>query len=141
MPKHSELTSAQRREAVLALLRREEPAAQLARRWGISEQTLYRWRDEFLAGGEAALANGKNGADGRDREIRELRAQLEERNLVIGELTVANRLLKNSRARRADGRSAASRGGGTGWQRGAATDAGTGSAGDREQQLVSPAGS
>ncbi|MHC4406136.1 MAG: helix-turn-helix domain-containing protein [Planctomycetota bacterium] len=29
---------------MLALLRREEPAAQLARRFGVSEQTLYRWR-------------------------------------------------------------------------------------------------
>jgi len=94
MPKHSELTVAQRREAVLALLRREEPATQLARRFGVSEQTLYRWRDEFLAGGEAALAHGKNGADARDRENRELRAQLQERDQVIGELTVANRLLK-----------------------------------------------
>jgi transposase-like protein len=94
MPKHSELSAPQRREAVLALLRREEPATQLARRWGVSEQTLYRWRDEFLAGGEAALAHGKNGADGRDRENRELREQLAERDQVIGELTVANRLLK-----------------------------------------------
>jgi len=94
MPKHSELSASQRREAVLALLRREEPATQLARRWGVSEQTLYRWRDEFLAGGEAALGHGKNGADGRDRENRELREQLAERDQVIGELTVANRLLK-----------------------------------------------
>jgi transposase len=94
MPKHSSLTVAQRREAVLALLRREEPAVQLARRWGVSEQTLYRWRDEFLAAGEAALVPGKNGSDARERELRELRAQLEERDLVIGELTVANRLLK-----------------------------------------------
>ena len=94
MPKHSELTPPQRRDAVLALLRREEPAIQLARRWGVSEQTLYRWRDEFLAGGLAALAQGKNGVDARDRENRELRAQLEERDLVIGELTVANRILK-----------------------------------------------
>jgi len=94
MPKHSELSAPQRREAVLALLRREEPATQLARRWGVSEQTLYRWRDEFLAGGEAALAHGKNGVDGRDRENRELREQLAERDQVIGELTVANRLLK-----------------------------------------------
>jgi transposase len=94
MPKHSELSAPQRREAVLALLRREEPANQLARRWGVSEQTLYRWRDEFLSGGEAALAHGKNGADSRDRENRELREQLAERDQVIGELTVANRLLK-----------------------------------------------
>ena len=59
MAKKSNLTAAQRREAVLVLVRREEPAAQVARRFGISEQTLYRWRDEFLAGGEAALGRGK----------------------------------------------------------------------------------
>ena len=94
MPKRSELSPPQRREAVLALLRREEPAALVARRHGVSEQTLYRWRDEFLAGGQAALAYGKNGAEGRDRENRELRDQLAERDRVIGELTVANRLLK-----------------------------------------------
>jgi transposase-like protein len=94
MPKRSELTVEQRREAVLALLRREEPAVQLARRYGVSEQTLYRWRDEFLAGGEQALAKGKNGSDARDREIRELKAELEERTLTLGELAAANRILK-----------------------------------------------
>jgi transposase-like protein len=94
MPRRSELSVEQRRAAVLALLRKEEPGVQLARRLGVSEQTLYRWRDEFLAGGAAALSNGKNGAAGRDRELRELRVQLAERDLVIGELTVANRILK-----------------------------------------------
>jgi transposase len=94
MPKRSDLTPPQRREAVLALLRREEPAGQLARRWGVCEQKLYRWRDEFLAAGEAALTSGKGASDPRDREINELRAQVEERDLVIGELTVANRILK-----------------------------------------------
>ena len=94
MGKRSELTTEQRRAAVLALLRREEPASQLARRNNISEPTLHRWRDEFLAGGEAALANGKNGVDARDKEIGELKAALEERTLVIGELTAANRILK-----------------------------------------------
>jgi transposase len=94
MPKHSDLTVEQRREAVLALLRREEPAAQLARRYGISEQTLYRWRDDFLAAGEAALAKGKNGIDARDQEIKKLKAELEEHTLTIGELAAANRILK-----------------------------------------------
>jgi transposase-like protein len=62
VPKKSEVPVPQRREAVLALLRREEPATQLARRYGVSEPTLYRWRDEFLAGGEAALKNGAGGS-------------------------------------------------------------------------------
>jgi transposase-like protein len=61
MGRRSDLSVAQRREAVLALLRREEPAARLARRFGVSEQTLHRWRDEFLTAGEAALGGGKNG--------------------------------------------------------------------------------
>ena len=53
MGKRSELTVSQRREAVLIMPRREEPAGKLARRFGISEYALYRWRDEFLAGSRA----------------------------------------------------------------------------------------
>ena len=97
MGKRSELTAAQRRDVVLALLRREEPAGKLARRAGVSEQTLYRWRDEFIAGGEAALANGKGGADSHDREVRSLQKEIEGRDQVIGELTIANRILKKTR--------------------------------------------
>ena len=96
MGKQSDLSIPQRREVVLMLLRREEPVAKLARRCGVSEQTLYRWRDEFLAAGETALANGKSGADPRDREIRELKKEVEGRDQVIGELTIANRILKKT---------------------------------------------
>ena len=69
----SDASVEQRREAVLALLRQEESASVLARRYGVSDQTLYRWRDEFLAGGEAALAsaNGKQ-VDAQKRRIAEL---------------------------------------------------------------------
>jgi hypothetical protein len=45
-------------EAVLAVLRREEPVAVAARRFGISENSLYRLGDRFLEGGKAALADG-----------------------------------------------------------------------------------
>ena len=96
MGKRSNLTVSQRREVVLMLLRREEPAAKLARRFGVSEHTLYRWRDEFLAGGQAALASGKGQHDPRDRENVELKKQLAERDQVIGELTIANRILKKT---------------------------------------------
>ena len=92
----SKLSVRERREVVLLLLRREEPATVLARRYGISENTLYRWRDEFLGAGEAALANGKGKADPRDRRIAELNRELGERDKVIGELTIANRILKKT---------------------------------------------
>ncbi len=96
MARQSNVDVNDRREAVLCLLRREEPAAAIARRIGVSEPTLYRWRDDFMAGGEAALANGggKKGADARDRRIAELEAQIEKRDQVIGEYTIANRILK-----------------------------------------------
>lgn len=99
MAKHSELTPVQRREIVLALLRREESGA--AER-GISEGTPYRWRDEFLAGGETALAKGKNGSDAKEREIKQLKRELAERGQGAlpkgwsGEITIANWILKNA---------------------------------------------
>jgi len=97
MGKHSELPVKERREAVLSLLRREETTAAIARRYGVSEPTLYRWRDEFLAAGEAALANGtRGGSSAHDRQIAELERQIERRDQVIGELTIANRVLKKT---------------------------------------------
>jgi len=95
MGKRTELNPTQQMEAVLALLRREEPAAKLAKRWGISEQTLYRYREKFLEGGKAALADGRRGkSDGRDQQIQKLEKDLAERDRVIGELTIANRIFK-----------------------------------------------
>lgn len=92
----SNLSASERRELVLSLLRREESAGVLARRYGICENTLYRWREEFVTAGEAALANGKGKADSRDRQLAELKKQLDDRDKVIGELTIANRLLKKT---------------------------------------------
>lgn len=92
-----ELSVDQRLEVVLALLRREEPAAKLARRYGISEPTLYRYRDQFLEGGKASLADGRRGkADPRDEQIQKLQKDLSKRDQVIGELTIANRIFKKN---------------------------------------------
>ena len=93
MGKKSRLSVEQRIAAVLSLLRKEEPAVQIARRNGISEQTLYRWRDEFLDGGKASL-RGKGGDAPAGKEIARLQREIESREQVIGELTVANRILK-----------------------------------------------
>ncbi len=50
MARKSKLSAQQRQEGVRMLLRREEPAAALARRYGVSENTLYTWREQFLEG-------------------------------------------------------------------------------------------
>ena len=96
MAKRADVSGAQRKEAVLALLRREEPATQLARRYGVSEPTLYRWRDDFIAAGAAALAGSGNSDGPGQRRIVELEQQIEKRDQVIGELTIANRVLKKA---------------------------------------------
>lgn len=95
MPRKTGLTAKKKKEAVLRLLRREEPAAKIARRYHISEQTLYRYRDAFLEAGELGLQGGAPGKAERE-QIAELKRQLAERDQVIGELTVVNRILKKS---------------------------------------------
>ncbi len=96
MGKKSNVSEPQQREVVLALLRREESAAKLARRLGVSEPTLYAWRDKFIAGGMAALASGKNGVSAEARRIHELERAVQERDQVVGELTIVNRILKKT---------------------------------------------
>ena len=79
------------------MLRREEPITTLARRYGVSETTLHRWREDFLAGGEAALAYGRGKkANGQAMEIERLKKDLARRDQVIGEITIANRIQKKS---------------------------------------------
>ena len=100
MGKRSEVPVTERREAVLSFLRREEPGAVIARRYSVAEATLYRWRDDFLAAGEAALAGSTwDGISSRDRQVAELERQIESRDQVIGELTIANRVFKKLSAR------------------------------------------
>jgi len=94
MAKRSELPVEQREAAVLAVLRREEPAAVVARRYGVSEQTLSNWRNAFLEGGRQGLSGKREAA--KDRWIEELETMISERERVIGELTIANRILKKT---------------------------------------------
>ena len=58
MGRKSNVSDTKQSEAVLALRPREEPAAVLARRYGVSESTLHKWRERFVDGGRMALANG-----------------------------------------------------------------------------------
>ncbi|SMF75236.1 helix-turn-helix domain-containing protein [Pseudobacteriovorax antillogorgiicola] len=54
MGKKLQISNAQRVEAVMALLTRGESASAIARRFKISEGSLYRLKDEFSSGQERA---------------------------------------------------------------------------------------
>jgi transposase-like protein len=85
-------SSRRKTEVVLRVLRGEDLDA-LSRELGVTAGTIAHWRDQFLAGGQAAVKSRPT--DERDDEVGRLRAK-------IGELTMANELLLE-RARRAEG--------------------------------------
>jgi transposase-like protein len=82
-------------EAVLCLLRREGTAKEIARRFNMSETTLNRLRDRFLEAGQRELSTRKGSSQTNSR-IKELEKEIAERDMVIGEITIANRLLKKN---------------------------------------------
>jgi transposase-like protein len=84
-------SSRRKTEVVLRVLRGEDLDA-LSRELGVTAATLAHWRDQFLAGGQAAVRSRP--ADERDEEIARLRSK-------VGELTMENELLRD-RARRAE---------------------------------------
>ena len=84
-------SSRRKKEVVLRALRGEDLDA-LSRELGVTAGTIAQWREQFLAGGQAAVKSRP--ADERDDELGRLRAK-------IGELTMENELLRE-RARRAE---------------------------------------
>ena len=76
--------SSQRKTATVLRLLRGEDLELVSRELGVTASTLSGWRDDFLAGGQAALKSRPT--DDRDDEIARLRAK-------VGELTMDNELL------------------------------------------------
>jgi transposase-like protein len=76
--------SARRKTETILRMLRGEALDSLARELGVTAATLAHWREEFLAGGQAALKSRP--ADERDDEIQRLRAK-------VGEITMNNELL------------------------------------------------
>ena len=92
-----QVSGEQKKEIVLAVLRKEEPVAAIARRFQVSEQSIYRWQDEFIAGGiEAVSTRGKQAGTS---EVSELKKRLAEQERVIGEYAFANSFLKKKLGR------------------------------------------
>lgn len=81
--KAGRMSARRKQDAILRLLRGEGLDA-VSRDLNVTAKRLSEWRDAFLAGGEAAIKSRP--ADGRDKEIKRLRAK-------VGELTMTRELL------------------------------------------------
>jgi transposase len=94
---------------VLAVLRGEVSIAEAARREGVSETTIAKWRDRFVDGGQAAVAAGGR-VGGSSREQR-LEAEIDELTSALGEAHVELRLWRKGGALYQASRSSKRRGG------------------------------
>lgn len=81
---------------VLAVLRGEISIAEAARREGVSQVSISKWRDQFLAGGQRALAEGaRHGPSGRERA---LAGEIEQLTSALGEAHMQLRLWRKGGA-------------------------------------------
>ena len=80
---------------VLAGLRGEYSISELCRREGIAESLYYSWSKEFLEAGKRRLA-GDTERQANSGEVKGLRHEMGDLKELVAELTLENRLLKQS---------------------------------------------
>ena len=78
---------------VLSVLAGEMSLAEAARREKVSEQSIGRWKADFLEAGKTALAAGKSGPSSREAR---LEAEVEDLTQALGEAAVEIRVWKKS---------------------------------------------
>ena len=78
---------------VLSVLSGEVSVAEAARKEKIFEQSIGRWKAEFLEAGKTALAAGKSGPSAREAH---LEAQVEDLTVALGEAAVELRVWNKS---------------------------------------------
>lgn len=78
---------------VLSVLSGESTQAQAARRHGISETSIGKWKEQFLLGGRSGLEHGAGAARPTGREAR-LVEEVDDLTRALGEAHVELRALK-----------------------------------------------
>ncbi|MGF1616502.1 MAG: transposase [Acidimicrobiia bacterium] len=81
---------------VMAVLREEISIAEAARREGVSQTSIGKWRDQFLEGGQAAIAAG--GRVGPSSREEHLEAEIETLTSALGEAHMELRLWRKGGA-------------------------------------------
>ena len=83
---------------VMEVLSSSSTISEICRKYNVASSAVYKWRDEFIAGGTAAMEHGRSTVEASlTREINELKG-------IIGELTIANETLKKIQLTRRGGK-------------------------------------
>ena len=83
---------------VMESLSNSAPLSEICRKYNVASSAVYKWRDEFISAGTAAMEQGKSTVEqSLMKEINELKG-------IIGELTIANETLKKIQATGRGGR-------------------------------------
>jgi transposase len=77
---------------VIEGLQGDLPIAVLCRREGINQNSYYKWSKEFLEAGRQRLA-GNTQRQATSEEVEELPKELDQRKLLVAELSLKNRVL------------------------------------------------
>jgi transposase len=79
---------------VLAVIAGEVKVSEAARKEGVSEASIHKWKNEFLEAGRQALAaGGRSGPSGREAQ---LEAEVADLTQALGEAAVELRVWKKS---------------------------------------------
>ncbi len=89
-PKHPVETKL---KIVLSVISGETTQAEAARRHGVSETSIGKWKDQFLQGGKAGLEQPASGVKPTGRE-HQLEAEVDDLTRALGEAHVQIRSLK-----------------------------------------------
>jgi transposase-like protein len=91
-------TKEEKARIVMEVLSNSSRISEICRKYNVASSAVYKWRDEFIAGGTAAIEHGRSTVEASlTREINELKG-------IIGELTITNETLKKIQLTRRGGK-------------------------------------
>ena len=91
-------TKEEKARIVMEVLSSSSTISEICRKYNVASSAVYKWRDELIAGGTAAMEHGRSTVEASlTREINELKE-------IIGELTIANETLKKIQLTRRGGK-------------------------------------